>query len=250
LAVNPVDRNAVERIIVKAKKARIPLIFFNREPKPEDIKKWDKVYYVGAKPAESGIMEGQIVADYWRKHPETDKNKDGVLQYVLLKGEPGHQDAEARTKYSLKAIRDAGIKVQKLAEDTAMWDRVKGKEKMANFLAAYGNKIETVIANNDDMALGAIEVLKDAGYFQSGKYIPVVGVDASGPALQALAEGTMLGTVLNDAKNQGKVTMRLAYVLAKKQKPRKKNIGYNISKKKYVWIPYKKITKENMNEAK
>jgi len=250
LAINPVDRNAAGVLIDKAKNANTPVVFFNREPLPEDMKKWDKVYYVGAKAEESGTISGQLVVDYWKAHPEADKNKDGVVQYVMLKGEPGHQDAELRTKFSVKALEDAGLKVEKLAEDTAMWDRVKGQEKMAAFLAAHGDKIEVVFANNDDMALGAIEALKAAGYFKDNKFMPVVGVDATAPALQALEEGTLLGTVLNDAKNQGKATFNLAHVLAQGQTPTKENTGFEIVDGKYVWVPYKKITKENINEAK
>jgi methyl-galactoside transport system substrate-binding protein len=192
LEINPVDRTAAGVLIDKAKQANIPVVFFNREPLPEDMQKWDKVYYVGAKAEQSGTMQGQLIADYWKSHPEADKNKDGVLQYVMLKGEPGHQDAELRTKYSIQAVQAAGIKVEKLAEDTAMWDRVKGQEKMAAFLAANGNKIEAVFANNDDMALGAIEALKAAGYFKNNKYVPVVGVDATAPGIQAIQDGTML----------------------------------------------------------
>jgi methyl-galactoside transport system substrate-binding protein len=250
LAINPVDRTAAGVIIDKAKRANIPVVFLNREPLPEDMKKWNKVYYVGVKAEQSGQMEGQLVVDYWKSHPQADKNKDGVIQYVMLKGEPGHQDAELRTKYSIKAIEDAGLKVQKLAEDTAMWDRVKGQEKMAAFLAAHGDKIEVVLANNDDMALGAIEALKAAGYFKGGKYMPVVGVDATAPALKALEEGTLLGTVLNDAKNQGKATFNLANVLAQGKTPSKANMGYTISDSKYVWIDYQKITKANIQDAK
>lgn len=249
LAINPVDRTAAGVIIDKAKQANIPVVFFNREPMPEDMQKWDKVYYVGAKAEESGTISGQLLVDYWKAHPEADRNKDGVLQYVMLKGEPGHQDAELRTKFSIKAIEDAGIKVEKVAEDTAMWDRVKGQEKMAAFLAANGDKIEAVLANNDDMALGAIEALKAAGYFKDNKYMPVVGVDATAPALKELEAGTLLGTVLNDAKNQGKATLNIADVLAKGQTPGKDNTGYDITDGKYVWVPYKKITKENMSDA-
>ncbi|MBE1444661.1 galactose ABC transporter substrate-binding protein [Paenibacillus sp. OAS669] len=250
LAINPVDRTGAGVIIDKAKAANTPVVFFNREPLADDMKKWDKVYYVGAKAEQSGTMEGQLVVDYFKAHPEADKNKDGVLQYVMLKGEPGHQDAELRTKFSIKAVEDAGIKVEKLSEDTAMWDRVKGQEKMAAFLASHGDKIEAVFANNDDMALGAIEALKAKGYFKDNKYMPVVGVDATAPALKALEEGTLLGTVLNDAKNQGKATFNLANVLAQGQTPNKENTGYEITDGKYVWVPYKKITKENMNDAK
>ena len=250
LAINPVDRTAAGVVLDKAKKAKVPIVFFNKEPLAEDMAKWDKVYYVGAKAEQSGNMEGQVVVDYWKAHPEADKNKDGVMQYVMLKGEPGHQDAELRTKYSIQTIEEAGIKVEKLAEDTAMWDRVKGQEKMAAFLAANGDKIEVVLANNDDMALGAIEALKAAGYFKDGKYMPVAGVDATAPALKALEEGTLLGTVLNDAKNQGKATFNLAYALAQGKTINKDSVGYDITDGKYVWVPYKKITKDNMADAK
>jgi len=250
MLINPVDRTAAGVIIEKAKTANIPVVFLNREPLPEDMKKWDKVYYVGAKAEESGTMSGQLIVDYWKAHPEADKNGDGVLQYVMLKGEPGHQDAELRTTYSIQAIEDAGIKVEKLAEDTAMWDRVKGQEKMAAFLGSHGDKIEAVLANNDDMALGAIEALKAQGYFTGDKFMPVVGVDATAPAVQALEEGTMLGTVLNDANNQGKAAITVAALLAKGETPTKESVGFDITDNQYVWISYKKITKENVADAK
>ena len=250
LAINPVDRTAASVILDKAKAAGTPIVFFNREPLAEDMAKWDKVYYVGAIAQQSGTMEGQILVDYWKSHPEADLNGDGVMQYVMLKGEPGHQDAEMRTEYSIKAITDAGIKVEKVAEDTGMWDRVKGQEKMAAFLAANEGKIEAVLANNDDMALGAIEALKAAGYFGADKkFMPVVGVDATAPALAALKDGTLLGTVLNDAKNQGKATLMLTYVLAKGETPTKDNTGYEITDGKYVWVDYKMILLENIADA-
>lgn len=249
MAINPVDRTAAATILDKAKAANIPVVFFNREPLAEDMKKWDKVYYVGAKAEESGKMQGQLVVDYWKLHPEADRNKDGKIQYVMLKGEPGHQDAEMRTEFSIKAITDAGLQVEKVAEDTGMWDRVKGQEKMAAFLGSQGDKIEVVLANNDDMALGAIEALKADGYFTGGKFMPVVGVDATAPALEALKAKTLLGTVLNDAKNQGKATLMLSYVLAGGQAPTEANVGYPITDGKYVWVPYKMVTLSNIQDA-
>ncbi len=248
LAINAVDRTAAGTLLEKAKKENVPVVFFNREPLPEDMKKWNKVYYVGAKAEESGTMSGQLVVDYWKAHPEADRNGDGVLQYVMLKGEPGHQDAELRTEYSIKALKDAGIKVDKLAEDTAMWDRVKGQEKMAAFIASQGDQIEAVFANNDDMALGAIEALKAANYFTDGKYIPVVGVDATAPALAAIEEGTLLGTVLNDAVNQGKATLELAYQLGQGKTPTAESIGFTIDDGQYVWVPYQMVTKDNYKD--
>lgn len=248
LAINPVDRTAAGVIIDKAKAANTPVVFFNREPLPEDMKKWDKVFYVGAKAEESGTLAGEIIADYWKAHPEADRNKDGILQYVMITGEPGHQDAELRTQYSVKALEDAGIKTELLAKDTGMWDRIKGQEKMAAFIGAKGDRIEAVIANNDDMALGAIEALKAAGYFKDGRTVPVVGVDATAPALKALEDGTMLGTVLNDAKRQGEATFTLAFVLAQGKAVDKGSTGFEVTEDRYLWIPYKKVTKANMKE--
>ena len=217
LAINPVDRTAAGVIVDKAKAKNVPVVFFNREPLAEDMAKSDKVFYVGAKAEQSGTMQGEILAEYWKANPAADKNKDGKIQYIMLTGEPGHQDALLRTEFSIKAVEAAGIVVDKLAEDTAMWNRVNGQEKMAAFLAKFGDKVEAVLCNNDDMALGAIEALKAAGYFDGKKYMPVVSVDATAPALDALEAGTLLGTVLNDADRQGKATFDLAYSLAQGQ---------------------------------
>lgn len=248
IAINPVDRTAATTIIGKAKAKNVPVVFFNREPLAEDMAKWEKVYYVGAKAEQSGTMEGEIVVDYFKANPTADKNKDGIIQYIMLKGEPGHQDAELRTEFSIKAIVAAGMKVEKLAEDTAYWDRPKAVEKMKAFLAKFGDKIEVVLCNNDDMALGAIEALRQEGYFTGTKFMPVVGVDATPPALLALEQGTLLGTVLNDAKNQGKATFDLTYALAMGKDP--KTAGWEITDGKYVWVPYQKVTKDNYKNFK
>ena len=243
IAINPVDRAEAGLILEKAKAVNIPVVFFNREPYPEDMAKWDKVFYVGAKAEESGTMLGEIIAEYWKSHPEMDRNNDGILQYVMITGEPGHQDAELRSEYSVKALLDAGINIELLKEDTAYWERQRAVEVMDSFLARFGDRIEAVLCNNDDMALGAIESLRKAGYFTGSNFMPVAGVDATAPALQALAEGTLLGTVLNDAFNQGKATYDIAFALATGANPA--NAGWNVTDSKYIWVPYQKVTSDN-----
>ena len=245
IAVNMVDRTAASVIIQKAKDAGIPVVFFNREPVAEDMGKWDKLYYVGAKAEESGTIQGQIAIDYFKATPAADKNKDGIVQYVMLEGEPGHQDALLRTEYSIKAIEAGGLKTEKLASDTALWQRANGQEKMAAWLSVFGDKIELVLANNDDMALGAIEALKAAGYLTGDKYIPVIGVDATAPAKDSLKAGLLYGTVLNDAKGQGIGIFDIAYALAMGENPAEKVQG--ITEGKYLWVPYQKVTKENVD---
>lgn len=251
LAVNPVDRTAAGPIIEKAKAKDLPIVFINREPEEADMKSYDKVWYVGAKAEQSGTQSGQIIADYFEANPAADKNGDGVIQYVMLQGEPGHQDATLRTEYSIKAIEEAGFKTEKLAADTAMWDKAKATDLMKSFLTGQGvDKIEAVIANNDDMALGAIEALKAEGYNtgDSAKFVPVVGVDATAPALEAMKDGSLLGTVLNDAVNQGTATINVANAAMNGKEITEANVGYPVTNGKYIWIDYVKVTKDNYAE--
>ncbi len=251
LAVNPVDRTAAGPLVEKAKAEDLPIVFLNREPEADVMQSYEKVWYVGAKAEESGTMSGQIIADYFKANPDADKNGDGVIQYVMLQGEPGHQDATLRTEYSIKAIEDAGFGTEKLGADTAMWDKVKATDLMKTFIASNGlDKIEAVLANNDDMALGAIEALKAEGYNtgDASKYIPVVGVDATAPALEAMKDGSLLGTVLNDAENQGIATVNIAVAAAQGKEISKDSIGYDVTDSKYVWIPYVKVTADNYED--
>lgn len=249
LAVNMQERSAADVVIQKANLDNVPVVFFNTEPFAEALSLSDKVYYVGAKAEESGTMQGVALAEYWDAHPEADLNGDGVIQYVMITGEPGHQDAELRTEYSIKYLTDNGYKVECLAQDTAMWDRVKGQDKMATFLAAHPDKIEAVFCNNDDMALGAIEALKAQGYFgDSGKYVPVMGVDATAVGKDAIKAGEMLATSLNDAKNQAYATIELATLLGKGETPTAENFNYTVTDGKYVWIPYVAVNASNVDQ--
>lgn len=106
LCVNLVDRTAPSNIIRLARQNNIPVIFFNREPVREDLLQWDRLYYVGCDAAQSGEMQGEIAAEYIKNHPGVDRNQDGKIQYVLLEGEAGHQDAISRTDCSVKTILD------------------------------------------------------------------------------------------------------------------------------------------------
>ncbi len=248
LIINPVDRTAAVYLAKLAQRAKVPIVFINREPTQEDLALYGGAYYVGTDPKETGYLCGELVVDWFTAHPEADRNGDGVIQYVMLKGEPGHQDAELRTTYTLKAIAEAGFRTEKLAEDTALWERSIGQEKTAGFLATWGERIECVISNNDDMALGAIDALKAAGWFSAGRYMPVVGVDATAPALEALRQGSLLGTVLNDAINQGRATWKLVSLLLGKEDITSENLGYAMDTSHRVFIPSQKITLGSLRE--
>jgi methyl-galactoside transport system substrate-binding protein len=250
LAINLVDPKAAQTILDKAKPKNIPVIFFNKEPDAAVLKSYDKAYYVGTTSSESGVLQGEMIAKAWAANKDKwDKNHDGKIQYVLLKGEPGHPDAEARTKYVINTIKEKGIQVEELAMDTAMWDSTKATEKMDAWLAKYNDKIEFVIANNDGMALGAIASLDKAGYFTGNKFMPVVGVDAIPEALEMIDKGKMVGTVLNDAKNQGKATIDLA-TNAANGKDVLAGTNWKLDDAKAVRVPYVIVTKDNIQVGK
>ena len=246
LIINPVDRLAAGYLIEKARKRQTPVLFVNKEPLLEDLLLYEHAFYVGADGAQSGRLSGEILAEYFLAHPEADKNGDGTVQYVLIKGEPGHQDAELRTQNALKPLQEAGFRVEKLQEDTGMWRRQLGQEKMAGFLLAWGDQIECVIANNDEMALGAINALKAAGYFSGGRFMPVVGVDAISQAIEALRQGSLLGTVFNDGERQAMAAVELAILLARGEEISADTYSYPITDERFVWIPYQRITREDL----
>lgn len=249
LAINLVDPQAASAVITKAQAAGLPVIFFNKEPSKTDLDSYAKAWYVGTTSAESGVMQGQIIVDSWKAHPEWDTNKDGKLSYVLLKGEPGHPDAEARTKYAIDTVKAAGIEVVELELQTGMWDSAKAKDLVDAWYAKHKDAIEYVIANNDAMALGAIASLKANGFFGADKkFMPVVGVDAIPDALAAIKAGELVGSVLNDAANQGKATFDLAYNVAM-GKDVLADTAWKLDENKAVRVPYVGITLENIKIA-
>lgn len=242
LCVNLVDRTDVSVIIDKAEAAGLPIAFFNRELVEEDLKRNDWLFYVGAEALESGRMQGEIVAELCRENFDAiDKNGDNVLQYVMLEGEAGHQDAVVRTEYSIKAVAAAGYRLERLEDEIANWVRPQAETKMTLWLERHGDAIEIVFANNDDMALGAIDALKRA-QIPSERWPVVVGIDGTTVGLESVAVGEMSGTVYNDSRGQAKSLLELAYALSTGEKPPPLTDG------KYIRLPYKIVTAGNVLE--
>lgn len=214
ICVNLVDRTEPVTIIDMAEKKDVPVIFFNRELVEQDLERWDKLYYVGAKAFESGIMQGEMAADIFKNDPATDKNGDGVFQYIVLEGEADHQDAIVRTEYAVSTITDQGVPVEKLGYAIANWNRAQANTKMSQLLTEYGDQIELVLSNNDDMALGAVDAMKAAGIDQV-EWPVILGIDGTDVGLAALKNGEIRGTVYNDKEGQAEKMFDLAFCLAR-----------------------------------
>jgi ABC-type sugar transport system, periplasmic component len=243
ICVNLVDRTDPTTIIDQAKKADIPVIFFNRELVDEDLERWNKLYYVGAKALESGIMEGELAVDAFNNNKAVDKNGDGIFQYVILEGEPGHQDAIVRTEYSVKSIVEAGVEVEKLGYGIANWNRAQAQTKMSQMINQYGDKIELLLANNDDMALGAIDALK-AAKIKTEKWPVILGIDGTDVGLEAVKKREMTATVYNDKEGQANIMLNLAYSICTGGDINKLHLDEN----KYIRLPYFKVTYDSVEE--
>jgi methyl-galactoside transport system substrate-binding protein len=243
ICVNLVDRTDPTLVIDQAKKADIPVIFFNRELVEEDLERWDKLYYVGAPALESGIMEGELAAEVFKNDKSADKNNDGVLQYVILEGEASHQDAIVRTEYSVNTLVENDIEVEKLGYAIANWNRAQAQTKMAQMINLYGDKIEVILSNNDDMALGAIDALKAAKIDESSWPL-IFGIDGTDVGLKAVKNKEMTASVYNDKKGQAEAMLNLLFEIVTGGDLS----DLNMEDGKYIWLPYSKVTFDDVDK--
>ena len=243
LCINLVDRTAPSRIVRMARNEDIPVIFFNREPVREDLMQWEKLYYVGCDAEQSGIMQGEIAAEYINSHPEVDKNEDGKIQYVLLEGEAGHQDAISRTEYSVKTLMKNDVILEKLSYQLADWNRGQAENRMNRLISQYGKEIELVISNNDEMALGAVEAYRTVGYAREDWPV-IFGIDGLEDALKAVKAGEMQGSILNDRVDQAKEMAKMAVKLFEGEDFDQENLKED----RYYFSEYQKVDSSNIDE--
>ena len=230
---NLVQTSSAEVIIDKVVAADIPLILINREPLGENgdesyegIINNAKVCYVGADARQSGTYQGEIVLALDDKG---DINGDGVVNYVMVVGDPENPDAQYRTEYSVKALTDAGVEVNCLVENVGNWDQTKGQEIVAAALAQFGDEIEVVFCNNDGMALGAFAAIEAAGRVV-GEDIYLLGVDALTECQEMVQAGTMTGTGLNDHVGQSHAAVDAAVAALNGE-----------TLQNYYWVNYVKV---------
>ncbi|HAL20001.1 MAG TPA: LacI family transcriptional regulator [Ruminococcaceae bacterium] len=227
LIVNVVDtgsNDAAQNIIDQAKAKNVPVIFFNRSVEESVVTSYDKCVFVGTDYEMAGHMQGEMIGKYLvENYDKLDLNGDGKISYVMFKGQEGNMEAIARTQYGVedanKVLKkagkpelefyDASNKNKYLVDQNGTWSSAAATDYMGTILAQYSeankNMVELVIANNDEMALGAVSALQTAGYNKEGtKAIPVFGVDATDAAKSAVNSGAMVGTIKQDADGMAK----------------------------------------------
>jgi ABC-type sugar transport system substrate-binding protein len=222
IIVNPVDTDATPKITKMVTDAKIPLVYVNR--KPVDFDKLPAgVAFVASDERVSGTLQTQEVCRLL-------KGKGNIL---VLMGELSNEAARTRTKdiEEVVATKDcSGMKIVDKREGA--WDRTKGQDIMTNWLSS-GTQFDAVIANNDEMAIGAINALK-----ASKKWTPasiVAGIDATPDALASMKAGDLKVTVFQNAAGQGSGAVDAAIKLIKKQPV-----------DRFVNVPFELVTPANL----
>lgn len=203
MVADPREDN-VRNFILKVKPYNVPLILFDIAPEvvSKVSKVYDRVAFVLPDSKKAGEVQGEIIRDSWKNKSIVDKNGDGILQYVLVSGPKSDIIANQRTQGSISTIENSGIKTEKLQSVVTNWTREVAKSNMENIFLTYGSKIEAIIANDDDLAIGTIEALQKYGYNigNNSKFIPVFGINGSAEAKELIDKGIMSGTVIEDIK--------------------------------------------------
>ena len=268
LVVNVVDtgsNDAAQNIINQAKERNVPVIFFNRSVEESVVSSYDKCVFVGTDYEMAGHMQGEMIGKYLvDNYDKADLNGDGKISYVIFKGQEGNMEAIARTQYGVedanKVLKAAGKPELEfydssnsnkyLVDQNGQWSSAAATDYMSTILAQYSiannNMVELVIANNDEMALGALSALQTAGYNNgSSKDIPLFGVDATDAAKSAISKGNMVGTIKQDADGMADAITSIAqnYIDGKSAFD-----GLDSSETVGTWrinIPYSTYTGEN-----
>ncbi|WP_460754778.1 sugar ABC transporter substrate-binding protein [Marinomonas epiphytica] len=207
LLVVPTDVAIVKPISKKASRADIPLVIVNRLPNESTMKNVDA--YVGSESIQAGIIQAESVVGML----------DGKPGHVaILMGVLGHEAQIKRTEGN-KQVFDKYPNIKIVAEQEGRWDRAKALQITEDLLQAHP-EINVIVANNDEMAIGALLAAKKAGLTDASLIIS--GVDATPDALEYLGEG-LDSTVFQSAKGQGYGGAEIAYQLAKGEKVEKMN---------------------------
>lgn len=221
LVVVPVDTSAMEPITNAALEAGIPLVYVNRNPFGENQPP-EGVYYVGSQEIVAGRMQGEALVEMMGEEGNV-----GILMGIL-----SNEGAILRTEGNKEILAQyPGISI--LAEETGNWQRDQGLSLTENWLTAYGDDLNAILANNDEMALGAVQALQSAGRDD----VLVLGVDATPDAREAVKAGSLAATVLQDLSGQGNIGAEVAHKAAMGEGPTQ-----------VTWIDFVPVTIDNVDE--
>lgn len=208
------DVVAAQVAVERARKAQVPVIFIVLDPGKSVLDSYTGAWHVGTNRRLAGAIEAEIIKDFLDTHSTWDRNGNGVLDYVLLRGETEVGESALRSRVFKNTLTRLGIKAHILADRICDLNEELAAQQLEQYLGEAGTaEVEAVICNNDAQALGAVATLQQHGFNnpqQPGSFtIPVVGVDGTSRALECIASGSMLGTALQDPQQYAQVALQL-----------------------------------------
>ncbi len=240
IIVNPVDSDAAQSLVDAA--GDTPLVFVNRAPSDLHVLDPENVAFCGSDEYLAGHYQGEYLADYFNKQSKTE------ISYIMLEGTLGMVSTTKRTQGALDALEENGITATAALEPLVCeWDRAETLDKMGPVLSG-GTQFDCVIANNDEMALGAVEACEN-----SGKEIdfPICGIDCTDVGAEAIVAGTMAMTVYQNPVGQGEGAV-LACKNLIEGNPVNEGTEFELddSGESYsdsmIWVPFEPVTADNV----
>lgn len=192
--------------------------YSNIQPTPASLKVGKNFFFASSPEFVGGRYQGQLIADYFDKNPAKAPGK--VLNMLLILGQLGHPAQINREAGLMAELKTRGYTVNVIARDTANWTPDQSQQKMDAWIGAYRGQFNVVAAQNDGMALGAVESLIQNGYTKNDASdgtiltVPVLGIDATGEALNSMKENKLYATVLQDAVGQSAAAFDVVYQVA------------------------------------
>ena len=229
IIVNPVDTSATQAMSDAAVSAGVPLVYVNRMPVNIETLP-DTQAFVASDERESGTLQTIEICDTL-----AEQSTNPARVYVMM-GELSNQAAVVRTQDIDDVIADGkcAVEIEEIDRQTANWSRDEAQDLMTNWLST-GEPFDALIANNDEMAIGALQAMKASGIAMED--VVVGGIDATRDALLSMAGGELDVTVFQDAAGQGAGALEVALKLAK---------GEDVEQR--VYVPFQLVTPENMSE--
>lgn len=218
IILNPVDAEGCVKCVQLANESGIPILGVNAMVNTDKL-----LTYVGSNDLEAGEIEMKFMGEKMK----------GEGNIIVMDGITSQSSQMQRTQGILNTLRSYP-RIKILEEKSANWTREEGYSLMQSCYEKYGKKINAVVSQNDEMALGAIKFLEQNKLIGT---IPVIGVDAIPDALKAVNDGKLDATVYQDAEGQGKLALDLAIKIFNKE-----------SIARTYYIPFKLVTKENIGQ--
>lgn len=233
--INLVDAATAQQCIEAAGDMKV--VFVNRVPEDTSVLTAGSSAAVVSNENQSGGYQGEFLANYFKEKGQTD------VRYLMLQGTLGLVHTEQRSASVIQAMKDGGLNpIEAAAPLVADYDRAVAMDMISPLLTT--TEFDCIIANNDAMALGAVEAMTAQGLDPTS--IPIVGIDATVDGVQAIKDGTLAMTVFQDANGQGYGAVQAAVNLIEGNAINDGTDYETDETGNIVWVPFEPVTAENV----